>query len=159
MRIVLSIEKDAFKFVNNFFLTISLIIWTILGEMWYAFINCAFSFDISDIKSIFLFLLNNAEISFSSFCSSSVKFWIIFLNIFLFSSCFSLSMTEVFLDWTEDKDNVKYVKKTIKEIKKKCPKYVIDLCVKLLVTEKVCDNIDKLNDVQYGNEIKSIVVY
>lgn len=57
-----------------------------------------------------------------------------------------------------DKENVKYVKKTIKEIEKKCPKYVIDLCVKLLVTENESENIDKLNEVQYGNEIKSIVV-
>lgn len=58
----------------------------------------------------------------------------------------------------KDKENVEYVKETITEINKKCPKYVIDLCVKLLVTENSSENIDKLNDVQYGDTIKSIVV-
>ena len=58
----------------------------------------------------------------------------------------------------KDKENVEYVKETISEINKKCPKYVIDLCVKLLVTENNSENIDKLNDVQYGDTIKSIVV-
>lgn len=57
-----------------------------------------------------------------------------------------------------DKDNVKFVKNTIKDLNKKYPKYVLDLVIDVLVNENVECNIDKLNEVQYGDNIKIIVI-
>ena len=58
----------------------------------------------------------------------------------------------------KDKKNVKYITKTIDNLNKKYPKYVIDLVVDVLITENKNGNIDKLNEVQYGETIKSIVI-
>ena len=57
-----------------------------------------------------------------------------------------------------DKDNVKYVKKVISDIEKKYPKYVLDLAVEIIITENTNCKIDKLNEVIYGDNIKSIVI-
>lgn len=58
----------------------------------------------------------------------------------------------------KNKSDVKLVKKVIKNLDKKYPKYVLDLVVNVLVTENTDCNIDKLNEVQYGDNIKSLVV-
>lgn len=58
----------------------------------------------------------------------------------------------------KDKDNVKHIKKAIKELDKKCPKYIVDLAFDIIITENITDNIDKLNEVQYGNKIKGLCV-
>ena len=58
----------------------------------------------------------------------------------------------------KDKENFKLVKNTIDDLGKKCPKYVLDIVIDILVTENVGCDIDKLNDVKYGDNIKSIVV-
>lgn len=57
-----------------------------------------------------------------------------------------------------DKENVKLVKKSINDISKKFPKYVIDLVIDVLITQNTDCNYDKLNEVTYGNTIKSIVI-
>lgn len=58
----------------------------------------------------------------------------------------------------KDKKNVKYIAKTIDNLNKKYPKYVIDLVVDVLITENKNGKIDKLNEVQYGETIKSIAI-
>ena len=58
----------------------------------------------------------------------------------------------------KNKKNVKYITKTIDNLNKKCPKYVIDLVVDVLITENKNGKIDKLNEVQYGETIKSIAI-
>lgn len=58
----------------------------------------------------------------------------------------------------KDKDNVKHIKKAIKALDKKCPKYIVDLAFDIIITENITDNIDKLNEVQYGNKIKGLCV-
>ncbi len=58
----------------------------------------------------------------------------------------------------KNKSNVKLVQKVINDMEKKYPKYVLDLVVNALVTENTDCNIDKLNEVQYGDNIKSLVV-
>lgn len=58
----------------------------------------------------------------------------------------------------KEKKNIKYIKRTINNLNKKCPKYVIDLVVEVLITENQNGMIDKLNEVQYGETIKSIAI-
>ena len=58
-----------------------------------------------------------------------------------------------------DKENVKFIKNTIDDLNKKYPKYVLDLVTQVLVTENTGCNIDKLNEVQYGNNIKALVIF
>ena len=58
-----------------------------------------------------------------------------------------------------DKENVKFIKNTIDDLNKKYPKYVLDLVTQVLVTENTGCNIDKLNEVQYGNTIKALVIF
>ena len=58
----------------------------------------------------------------------------------------------------KDKKNVKYITKTIDDLNKKYPKYVIDLVVDVLITENKNGKIDKLNEVQYVETIKSIAI-
>ncbi|MGN1338149.1 MAG: transposase [Candidatus Coprovivens sp.] len=58
----------------------------------------------------------------------------------------------------KDKTHVKHIKRVIKKLDKKYPKYIVDLAFDIIVTENITDNIDKLNDVQYGNKIKSLCV-
>lgn len=53
---------------------------------------------------------------------------------------------------------MKLVKKVINDLNKKYPKYVLDLVVNVLVTENTECHTDKLNEVQYGDNIKSLVV-
>lgn len=58
----------------------------------------------------------------------------------------------------KDKDNIKLVKKTINDLNKKYPKYIVDLVTNVLITENEECEIDKLNEVNYGDNIKSIVI-
>lgn len=59
----------------------------------------------------------------------------------------------------ENKEKITYVENIINNSNVKKPKYVLDLVVNILVNKNITNNIDKLNDVQYGENIKSLVVY
>lgn len=57
------------------------------------------------------------------------------------------------------KDRIKHTKKILNENSNKAPKYILDLLCQIVVNENSCDDFDKLNDVQYGTNIKALVVY
>lgn len=55
-------------------------------------------------------------------------------------------------------NNVKVIQNKIKDKNIKVPKYVIDLDIKVKITENKGAKIDKLNEVVYGNNIKSTAI-